>query len=162
MVYSRLSVTDQEYKLVSGKKIDYETSHAILLCDGEYLMQLRNNIPTISAPGQWSLFGGMIQDNESPLHAVRREVKEELELEPGKYEYFCKLEYYDPFNDSTVRTWFYSADVTKIWHRHKLNEGENVKAFEFDKLHILTIPSIMRHTIEKYHNERGVAGCREK
>ena len=154
MVRSGISVSDQEYQLVSGKKIDYETSHAILLCDGEYVLQLRNNIPTISAPGQWSLFGGMTQDNEAPLHAVRREIMEELELDPETYEYLWSLDYHDPFNDSMVRTWAYSADVTKIWPCHKLNEGENVKAFAFGQLAGLEIPSIMRYAIKKYNNER--------
>lgn len=35
-----------------------EVALAMLLRDGRWLMQLRDEIPTIVAPGCWGLFGG--------------------------------------------------------------------------------------------------------
>lgn len=37
---------------------EIQSAHAILLVSGNYVLQLRDDKPTISARGQWSLFGG--------------------------------------------------------------------------------------------------------
>lgn len=51
---------------------------AILYRDNKFLMQLRDNIPTIVYPGYWAFFGGHIEPGETPEVAVRREVLEEI------------------------------------------------------------------------------------
>ncbi|MDM3847484.1 MAG: NUDIX hydrolase [Aphanizomenon gracile PMC638.10] len=51
---------------------------AILYRESKFLMQLRDNIPNIIAPGCWALFGGHIEPGESPEIAVQREVMEEI------------------------------------------------------------------------------------
>jgi 8-oxo-dGTP diphosphatase len=51
---------------------------AILYRDGKFLMQLRDNIPSILYPGYWALFGGHIEPGETPEIAVQREILEEI------------------------------------------------------------------------------------
>ncbi|MEM6613279.1 MAG: NUDIX domain-containing protein [Cyanobacteria bacterium P01_C01_bin.72] len=51
---------------------------AIIYQDGKYLMQLRDNIPTIVYPGVWAFFGGHIEAGEEPETALRRELAEEI------------------------------------------------------------------------------------
>lgn len=48
---------------------------------GRLLMQLRDDVPGINAPGLWGLFGGQVEAGESLLDAVRREVEEETGLQ---------------------------------------------------------------------------------
>lgn len=56
-----------------------EVAIAILTsADGRFLMQLRDDIPTILYPGLWGLFGGHIETGETPEIAVEREVLEEI------------------------------------------------------------------------------------
>ncbi len=65
-----------------------EVAIAILPADGKFLMQLRDNIPTILYPGLWGLFGGHIEAGETPEIAVKREIMEEIGyqlLEPQKF-----------------------------------------------------------------------------
>jgi 8-oxo-dGTP pyrophosphatase MutT (NUDIX family) len=65
-----------------------EVAIAILPRDGKFLMQLRDNIPTILYPGLWGLFGGHIEPGETPEIAVQREVLEEIGYsiaEPKKF-----------------------------------------------------------------------------
>ncbi|MDB9309675.1 NUDIX hydrolase [Aphanizomenon sp. CS-733/32] len=54
---------------------------AILYRESKFLMQLRDHIPNIIAPGCWALFGGHIEPGESPEIAVQREVMEEIGYE---------------------------------------------------------------------------------
>jgi 8-oxo-dGTP diphosphatase len=43
-----------------------------------YLLQLRDDIPTIAFPGKWGFFGGAVEEGESPDDAVTRELEEEI------------------------------------------------------------------------------------
>ena len=51
---------------------------AILYQQDKFLMQLRDNIPTILYPGHWAFFGGHLEAGETPEEAVQREILEEI------------------------------------------------------------------------------------
>ncbi len=53
----------------------------IVLDDGRYLLQLRDDKPGIFFPGHWGLFGGGVEPGERPADALRRELREELDLD---------------------------------------------------------------------------------
>ncbi|MGB0560592.1 MAG: NUDIX hydrolase [Spirulinaceae cyanobacterium] len=55
-----------------------EVAIAILYQRGQFLMQLRDDIPGIAAPGLWAFFGGHIEPGETPAAALVREVAEEI------------------------------------------------------------------------------------
>ena len=46
--------------------------------DERILLQLRDNNPQIGHPNHWGLFGGKIEENETPRTAAIREIGEEL------------------------------------------------------------------------------------
>jgi 8-oxo-dGTP diphosphatase len=59
-----------------------EVALAMLQRDGRWLMQLRDDIPNIVAPGCWGLFGGHLDPGETPEQALRRELLEEISWQP--------------------------------------------------------------------------------
>lgn len=94
-----------------------EVAIAILPHDGKFLMQLRDNIPTILYPGLWGLFGGHIEQGETPEIAVEREILEEIGYKitnPHKFGLYS--------DDRIVRHVFYTPLVVSI-DRLVLGEG---------------------------------------
>ncbi|MUL37391.1 NUDIX hydrolase [Gloeocapsopsis dulcis] len=90
---------------------------AILYCQNQFLMQLRDNIPGILYPGHWGLFGGHIERGEVPEVAVIRELQEEISYTPPVILNFgC-------YNDSKVVRHVYHAPLTVELDRLVLNEG---------------------------------------
>ena len=63
---------------INSKSLPVEVAIAIITHDGKFLMQLRDNIPTILYPGVWGFFGGHIEPGETPEVAVEREIMEEI------------------------------------------------------------------------------------
>lgn len=63
-----------------------EVALAMLHQEGRWLMQLRDEISTIVAPGCWGLFGGHLDPGETPEQALRRELLEEISWEPAEVE----------------------------------------------------------------------------
>ena len=51
---------------------------AIMKREKQFLLQLRDDVPNISHPGQWGLFGGRVEPGETPAVAVKREILEEI------------------------------------------------------------------------------------
>jgi 8-oxo-dGTP diphosphatase len=94
-----------------------EVALAILPCDGKFLMQLRDNIPTILYPGLWGLFGGHMEAGETPEIAVEREVLEEIGYQITNPQKFgC-------YNDDRVIRHIFYAPLTVNLDKLVLTEG---------------------------------------
>ena len=78
-----------KYVLSAGTLATSDAVAALILVDGNrYLMQLRDDIPGIFSPGCWGLFGGSVDEGESLFEALRRELREEIEMEIEEATYF--------------------------------------------------------------------------
>jgi 8-oxo-dGTP diphosphatase len=65
-----------------------EVAIAIIYQNDHFLMQLRDNIPTIKYPGYWGLFGGHIEEGETPEIALKRELIEEINYHTDNISFF--------------------------------------------------------------------------
>ncbi len=69
---------------------------AILQHQDQFLLQLRDNIPTIVYPGVWGLFGGHLEAGETPEVTIQRELREEIGYCPPR------LQLWGRYGDSQV------------------------------------------------------------
>ena len=86
---------------------------AILVApDERYLMQLRDDKPTIILPDHWCLFGGTVEPGETAEAAIHRELQEELEFAPRQATLFTELVILLPFAPPrTDRLTFFTVPV---------------------------------------------------
>jgi 8-oxo-dGTP diphosphatase len=93
---------------------------AILEQDGRFLMQLRDDIPTILYPGVWGLFGGHLERGEDPEIGLKREVKEEINYEvPSLTKFRC-------YNDDTLSRYLYHVPLTVGLEQLMQTEGQDL------------------------------------
>lgn len=90
---------------------------AILYKDGQLLMQLRDNIPTILYPGKWGFFGGHIENGEVPKEGIKRELLEEIGYTPPE------LKEFGCFSDDKVARHIFYAPLSVELDQLELNEG---------------------------------------
>ena len=105
-----------------------EVAIAMIECDGRWLLQLRDDIEGILYPGQWALFGGHLDPDETPEVALRRELEEEIN-----------------WAGSDLAPWFELRDEQRIRHFFRgplavpfgsltLLEGQDMVLAELDEL----------------------------
>lgn len=104
----------------------------LVLEDGRYVMQLRDAIPGVFYPGHWGCFGGAVEQGEEPAAALRRELREELELEVRCAEHFTEFVFdFSPLGYSKAYRIFFEVLVSSAeFARVVIHEGAAVKAFE--------------------------------
>ncbi len=90
---------------------------AILTQANQYLMQLRDPIPGIVYPGHWGMFGGHLDEGETPQEAIWRELAEEICHTPSALTLFC-----EDRDVSVIRHVFY-GDLTVPIGALDLKEG---------------------------------------
>jgi 8-oxo-dGTP diphosphatase len=96
---------------------------------GRYLMQSRDDIPTIAYPGHWCLFGGAVEPGEAEFDGMRRELLEELCFDPTHLRPTMRFEYSIPRHGVRVRrvavfeTEIDDAEIDKLI----LNEGAEMR-----------------------------------
>jgi 8-oxo-dGTP pyrophosphatase MutT (NUDIX family) len=108
----------------------------LLLEDGRYVMQLRDDIPDIFYPRHWGCFGGAIDPGETPLKALKRELVEELEFKAVRALRFTRFQY-DLYRigRGKINRIYYEVPVTREeFKRFVLHEGKAFKAFTGDQL----------------------------
>lgn len=103
------------------------------------LLQLRDNIPEIIAPNHWGLFGGTVDEGETPAEAMKREIEEELCWTPPEPKYLLTWE----APEKAGTTYIFAVPLTVATSQLTLTEGQALRLFTFEELtQILLVPKI--------------------
>lgn len=97
-----------------------EVAIALLYQDDCFLMQLRDDLPSIIYPGHWAFFGGHLEPGEDADTAVFRELAEEIGYTPPE------LSLYKQINDGRIIRHFYHGPLTVPPGQLQLNEGQDL------------------------------------
>ncbi|MBR8829249.1 MAG: NUDIX hydrolase [Gomphosphaeria aponina SAG 52.96 = DSM 107014] len=101
---------------------------AILYQNDKFLLQLRDDLPTILYPGHWGLFGGHLEPGETPEEALARELIEEISYHISAAKFFrC-------YNDSQASRYIYSAPLTVPVEKLILGEGQDLALLSLEDI----------------------------
>lgn len=114
---------EQRNKIVIRSELSQPVSVCILLNQGKYVMQLRDEKEGINEPGRWGLFGGYRHQFEMPARAMKRELKEEIGLEVTP-KFAFSWQYSNVFH----------ADITDQYDKIILGEGQSFGSYTLDEL----------------------------
>ncbi len=107
---------------------------------GRYLLQLRDDSPTIFFPGTWGCFGGARNAGESDEQTLTRELDEELGLDLARHphRYFCRFTFAfareGGGEGSFYRTFYVVEAPSAVLADLRLTEGQAMRCFPGDVL----------------------------
>lgn len=133
----------------------------LVLEDNRYLLQLRDDFPSVWYPGFWGLFGGGIEEGEDIVAALRRELREELELEISEALLFTTFHFdMRPMGLKKYCRHYCEVAVTDAaWKRIVLHEGADIRAFTGDEA--LALPRLSPYdafALFMYHHRQRLNG----
>lgn len=105
-----------------------EVALAVLHQDGQWLLQLRDDLPGIIAPGCWGLFGGHLDPGETPEQALKRELWEEIRLRAEAVEPWYRSDLGDRIRH------VYRVALPVPPHQLQLMEGQDLRLAWPDQL----------------------------
>lgn len=99
-------------------------------------MQLRDQREDIWYPGWWGCFGGALEAGESPIEGLKRELREELELEVHGAREVSRMAFeFEPVGLGSARRIYFLVDLDDDHaSRLVLHEGQRMEALSYERL----------------------------
>ena len=133
-----------ELQSLLGKTSGQGVSAILINRRGQILLQQRDDNPAIRYPGHWSLFGGTIEDGESPAGAAAREVHEEIDFELKNFGLFRE------FVQNNKREFAFVGELSAELNELTLSEGQGMNLFYPSQLRELLIRPDDKETLREY------------
>jgi 8-oxo-dGTP diphosphatase len=124
-----------------------KVAKVILYKDDKVLLQLRDDKIDIQFPNMWSLFGGSIEEGESPEECAIREIKEEVNADIKNIRFIGKQKRYA--YDMEIEDNIFSAEIKEEISDLTLNEGSDMRLFSMKDLQKVKIaPHYKKYIID--------------
>ena len=99
---------------------------------GRLLIYLRDDKPNIPFPNHWDLIGGHVEADETPEQALVREVKEEIGVDLGDWQFFRRYECLAGDVYPNIKFIYYAA-LDTVPNELNLYEGQRLLSIEADQ-----------------------------
>jgi 8-oxo-dGTP diphosphatase len=108
------------------------------------LLYLRDDRPDISYPNHWALLGGQIEEGETPLRALEREIQEEIGCRAEHISFVGRLDVANnPMcEDHTI--FLFQGEIHEPLEHMCLTEGQRLGYFTLDEFRTLEFPEFLR------------------
>ncbi|MES2621243.1 MAG: NUDIX domain-containing protein [Bacteroidota bacterium] len=127
---------------------------ACLLFDknGKLLIYLRDDKPGISFPNHWDLFGGIIEEGETPEQALVREVKEEIGIDLKEFKFFKTFDCVEG-DIQPNRKYIYYVQINHLPEDLKLLDvGQRIVSIDLNEIGNYPFANILFDIVEDFAN----------
>jgi 8-oxo-dGTP diphosphatase len=121
---------------------------------GELLLYKRDNKPGIPFPQHWDLFGGHIEEGETPEEALVREVKEELDFDLKEYSFFKEYKCNGTEDAYPNIKYIYSGKFNLPVEEITLLEGDYPKYFKPEEIPEVKFANILKTIVMDYLSDK--------
>ncbi len=121
-------------------------AHCLLVTpDNKIILQKRSNDPRITLPGKTGMFGGSLEEDETPLECLHRELMEELEIDAANFT-VEKLNTYQKTQELDNSDFLIHIYLVKFVHSSQLKVNEGDGFIEDTASNLLKIDNLTRMT----------------
>lgn len=112
----------------------HRVAHVLVFnTDGELFLQKRSKTKDVQ-PGKWDTsVGGHLDFGETYSHAAKREMKEELGIEPVRIDFLHKYLHSNDYESEYVSTFIASWDGDFVLHPDEIEDGRFWSLEEIDR-----------------------------
>jgi 8-oxo-dGTP diphosphatase len=123
----------------------------VLLFDrhNRLLIYLRDDKPNIPFPNYWDLFGGHVEEGETPEEALVRELKEELALELKGWKFFRRYVCTEGDAYPNVKHIFW-AKIDKTPEELRLYEGQMLQSIGIEERKNVKFTNILGKIVDDF------------
>ncbi len=117
--------------------------------EGKLLIYLRDDKPDIPFPNCWDLFGGHVEEGETPEVALVREVQEELGISIENYRFFKTYHCMEGDAHPNIKH-VYVVQIAQAATDLTLYEGQYHKGIDIDQRHQYQFANILGGIIDDF------------
>ncbi len=126
-----------------------KSTAAYIINNQKLLLILRDDIATIKDPNTWDTPGGYCEEGENFEECLKREIKEELDLEVRSPKYLGTRLTPKGNTEATFIVDFSSDELSRI----KLGEGQRFQLFSYEELHEIPLTCHLTNVFGNYKDE---------
>ena len=131
-----------ERKKITHRLYPKNAVASIIKYNDKYLLQLRDIKNNIFFPNMWGLFGGAIEDNETYLCGLKREINEELNIDIKKKQINFVTNITFEVKKKCIERYVYFFEINQNqYDKLKINEGQKIGFFDQNELKNIKIVS---------------------
>ena len=115
--------------------------------ENKLMLHLRDNKEGIPYPDYWDFIGGAIEEGESELEAIKREIDEEIGINVEKIRLVGYIDFVNDVKTYYCRVSMFAGKTKKQIGEIKLTEGQKIDYFDFSDVSGLKMTELNKRFI---------------
>jgi len=120
----------------------------LLNSNNEVLLLLRDDIVDIPFPNMWDIPGGKVEDNETPIETIRREMMEEMSIKD-----LGEIQLFKIITSENITDYIFWKRLDLITSEIDLQEGQRVEYFDLEKIRKTKLAFNYNKVLEEFFSE---------
>ena len=124
------------------------TGIIFLNSNNEVLLLLRDDTVDIPFPNMWDIPGGKVEDNETPIEAIRREMMEEMSIKD-----LGEIQLFKIIKSENITDYIFWKRLDLITSEIDLQEGQRVEYFNLERIRKTKLAFNYNKVLESFFSE---------